>query len=88
MDLFSLAEQVSPDRFKRTDLEGKPEKDRLLVVEDTPFFRDLEKTYFESVGFRVTLANNGQEALGFAYGKTQLLQLGGFRYRDAGHGWV
>ena len=63
VDLFSLAEQVSPDRFKRTDLEGKPEKDRLLVVEDTPFFRDLEKTYFESVGFRVTLANNGQEAL-------------------------
>jgi chemotaxis signal transduction protein len=37
VDLFSLAEQVSPDRFKRTDLEGKPEKDRLLVVEDTPF---------------------------------------------------
>ncbi len=35
----------------------------MLVVEDTPFFRDLEKTYFESVGFRVTLANNGQEAL-------------------------
>ena len=63
VDLFSLAEQVSPDRFKRTDLEGRPEKDRLLVVEDTPFFRDLEKTYFESVGFRVTLANNGQEAM-------------------------
>ena len=63
VDLFSLAEQVSPERFKRAELEGKPEKDRLLVVEDTPFFRDLEKTYFESVGFRVTLANNGQEAL-------------------------
>ena len=63
VDLFSLAEQVSPERFKRSDLEGRPEKDRLLVVEDTPFFRDLEKTYFESVGFRVTLANNGQEAL-------------------------
>ena len=63
VDLFSLAEQVSPDRFRRSELEGKPEKDRLLVVEDTPFFRDLEKNYFESVGFRVTLANNGQEAL-------------------------
>jgi two-component system, chemotaxis family, sensor kinase CheA len=63
VDLFSLAEQVSPERFKRTDLEGRPEKDRLLLVEDTPFFRDLEKTYFQSVGFRVTVANNGQEAL-------------------------
>ena len=48
VDLFSLAEQVSPERFKRTDLEGRPEKDRLLVVEDTPFF----SSYFESVGFR------------------------------------
>ena len=63
VDLFSLAEQVSPDRFKRSELEGRPEKDRLLVVDDTPFFRDLEKTYFESVGFRVTVATNGQEAL-------------------------
>ena len=63
VDLFSLAEQVSPDRFRRADLEGRPDKDRLLVVEDTPFFRDLEKNYFESVGFRVSLANNGQEAL-------------------------
>ncbi len=63
VDLFSLAEQVAPDRFGRSEFEGRPEKDRLLVVDDTPFFRDLEKTYFESVGFRVTLANNGQEAL-------------------------
>ena len=63
VDLFSLAEQVSPDRFKRAVPDGRPEQDRLLVVDDTPFFRDLEKNYFESVGFRVTLANNGQEAL-------------------------
>mgnify|MGYP000423335323 CR=1 FL=1 len=63
VDLFSLAEQVAPDRFARRENEGRPEKDRLLVVDDTPFFRDLEKTYFESVGFRVTLANNGEEAL-------------------------
>ena len=49
VDLFSLAEQVSPERFRRSALEGRPEKDRLLVVEDTPFFRDLEKNYFESV---------------------------------------
>jgi two-component system chemotaxis sensor kinase CheA len=63
VDLFSLAEQVAPDRFAKRENEGRPEKDRLLVVDDTPFFRDLEKTYFESVGFRVTLANNGEEAL-------------------------
>ena len=52
-----------PDRFRRSELEGQPREGPALVVEDTPFFRDLEKNYFESVGFRVTLANNGQEAL-------------------------
>ena len=46
VDLFSLAEQVAPDRFARRENEGRPEKDRLLVVDDPPFFRDLEKTYF------------------------------------------
>ena len=65
VDLFNLAEQVSPERFKGSRELRNPEKDRLLVVEDTPFFRDLEKKYFESVGFKVTLANNGREALDF-----------------------
>jgi len=63
IDLFTLAEQVSPERFKTSREICNPDKDRLLVVEDTPFFRDLEKTYFESVGFRVSVANNGQEAI-------------------------
>ena len=63
IDLFSLAEKVSPERFKSHRKLCNPERDRLLVVEDTPFFRDLERNYFESVGFRVTLANNGSEAL-------------------------
>jgi two-component system chemotaxis sensor kinase CheA len=63
IDLFSLFEQVSPERFHNKTKPGHPEKDRLLVVEDTPFFRHLEKSYFESVGFKVTQASNGKEAL-------------------------
>jgi two-component system, chemotaxis family, sensor kinase CheA len=63
IDLFSLFEQVSPDRFQNKTKPGHPEKNRLLVVEDTPFFRHLEKSYFESVGFKVTQASNGKEAL-------------------------
>ncbi len=35
----------------------------LLVVDDTPFFRMMEKKYLESAGFRVKLAENGHEAL-------------------------
>ena len=64
LDLFSLAEQVSPESFKAIDFSGKStNKNQLLVVDDTPFFRHLEKKYFESVGFKVTLASNGREAL-------------------------
>ena len=63
LDLFSLAEKVSPDIFKTRAFTEAPVKKRLLVVDDTPFFRDLEKKYFESIGFEVSLAFNGQEAL-------------------------
>lgn len=63
IDLFSLAEKISPDRFKSNSKPKNPNKDRLLIVEDTPFFRHLEKSYFESVGFKVTQASNGKEAL-------------------------
>ena len=63
LDLFSLAEKVSTDIFKTRAFTEAPVKKRLLVVDDTPFFRDLEKKYFESIGFEVSLAFNGQEAL-------------------------
>ena len=63
LDLFSLAEKVSPDICKTRAFTEAPVKKRLLVVDDTPFFRDLEKKYFESIGFEVSLAFNGQEAL-------------------------
>ena len=63
LDLFSLAEKVSPDVFKTKAFNEASVKKRLLVVDDTPFFRDLEKKYFESIGCEVSLAFNGQEAL-------------------------
>lgn len=69
LDLFSLAEKVSPDIFKSKAFTEAPVKKRLLVVDDTPFFRDLEKKYFESIGFEVTLAFNGQEALDVLHAK-------------------
>jgi two-component system chemotaxis sensor kinase CheA len=54
LDLFSLAEKVSPDIFKTRAFTEAPVKKRLLVVDDTPFFRDLEKKYFESIGVEVS----------------------------------
>jgi two-component system chemotaxis sensor kinase CheA len=35
---------------------------RLLVAEDTPFFRTLIGNYFRSAGYEVTIANDGQQA--------------------------
>ena len=43
-------------------LPGAPGK-RVLVVEDTQFFRHLIKTQLESAGHEVTVATNGSEAL-------------------------
>jgi two-component system chemotaxis sensor kinase CheA len=63
LDLFSLCEVISPERFVNGNKIDELKKNRLMVVEDTPFFRNLEKSYFESVGFEVSLANNGKEAL-------------------------
>ncbi len=63
LDLFSLAEKVNPEVFKSKAFSKPPTRNRLLVVDDTPFFRNLEKKYFESIGFEVSLAFNGQEAL-------------------------
>ena len=75
IDLFSLAEKVSPDIFRTKSFTEKPVKKRLLVVDDTPFFRDLEKKYFESIGFEVSLAFNGQEALDLLMAKPHSFDL-------------
>lgn len=75
LDLFSLAEKVNPEVFKTKAFRESPERNRLLVVDDTPFFRNLEKKYFESIGFEVTLAFNGQEALNILIEKPQRFDL-------------
>ena len=63
LDLFSLAEIVDPDTFKAVTAEVPEQFKKLLLVEDTPFFRELERSYFEAVGFEVTVASNGSECL-------------------------
>ena len=44
-------------------LSKNPERSKILVVDDIPLNRKLEKTYLESVGYQVVLANDGIEAL-------------------------
>ena len=44
-------------------MNENPERSKILVVDDIPLNRKLEKTYLESAGYQVTLANDGVEAL-------------------------
>jgi diguanylate cyclase (GGDEF)-like protein len=44
-------------------MNKNPEQSKILVVDDIPLNRKLEKTYLESVGYQVILANDGVEAL-------------------------
>ena len=67
-NMFEIFDLVFPDESERDGAErnvhfpgGK--LPQVLVVDDTPFFRMMEKKYLESAGFRVKLAVNGAEAL-------------------------
>lgn len=44
-------------------MSKNPERSKILVVDDIPLNRKLEKTYLESAGYQVVLANDGVEAL-------------------------
>jgi two-component system chemotaxis sensor kinase CheA len=57
--------QAFSDWFERTNAqrEEKPTKPRLLVVEDSQFFRDLLTPLLTSAGYEVTTAENPVAAL-------------------------
>ncbi len=64
-DIYRVIEKIEPEWF---DVDGKREKHvpsnvRILLAEDTPFFRQLVKKYLESDHYEVTITTNGREAL-------------------------
>lgn len=64
VDIYSLFEKAEPDVYK-INLEDKSlTGKRILLAEDTSFFRTLETSYFESMGCVVESVINGKEALG------------------------
>ncbi len=64
VDIYSLFEVADPELFAR----GKEEAantlqcDHVLLAEDTPFFQAVEMKYLESLGCKVDLARDGEEA--------------------------
>jgi two-component system, chemotaxis family, sensor kinase CheA len=62
LDLFAILEMGEPDSLHRIDFKMDQARDvNILLVEDTPLFQIMIKEYLKSVGFQVTLAENGQE---------------------------
>jgi len=64
-DIFKLFEMADPEFEKGQNhlRKSKERKKRILVVDDTPFFRLIEKDYLESAGFEVETASDGEQAL-------------------------
>lgn len=62
VNIYELLEMADPDNYK-TELTNKDRHSTVLLVEDTPFFQEIEKNYLEGAGYKVLTANHGKEAL-------------------------
>ena len=67
IDIFSVVERNFPTWFEKRQtplsIGNGSQGGRILIVEDSPFFRTLTRSYLESAGYRVTEAGDGEEAL-------------------------
>ncbi len=61
-DIYELIEMAEPEKMQQYKAK-KTKKFRILLVEDTPFFRSLEKNYLESSGFEVDIAVDGLDGI-------------------------
>ncbi len=61
LDIYKIIEMYDPDWFI---VRTKKEKIRkILLAEDSPFFRGMIKSYLKGAGYEVEVAENGKEAL-------------------------
>ncbi|MDM8535775.1 chemotaxis protein CheW [Desulfobacterales bacterium HSG17] len=62
IDLYHLIELAEPEWFAERKKQAPPPEERkqILLLEDTPFFRNLVKGYLETDGYDVTAVENGQ----------------------------
>jgi two-component system chemotaxis sensor kinase CheA len=62
INIYELFEMADPVNYKIEKVNGNKQP-RVLLVEDTPFFQELERNYLEEAGYQVLIANHGKEAL-------------------------
>lgn len=67
LDIHGLIEMAYPAWYKKFFVSKLSEEERrairILLVEDSAFFLNIEKSYLESAGYHVIAAENGLEAL-------------------------
>ena len=67
LDIHGLIEMAYPAWYKKFFVSNLTEHERatlsVLLVEDSAFFLNIEKSYFEAAGYQVMTAENGNEAL-------------------------
>lgn len=64
IDIYGLKELADPDNGSDGGIGNCGNgRNRLLLVEDTPFFREVGKKYLCDAGYEVTTAGDGMEAL-------------------------
>jgi two-component system chemotaxis sensor kinase CheA len=67
LDIHGLIEMAYPTWYKKFFVSTLPEAERqtirVLLVEDSPFFLNIEKSYLEAAGYQVITAIHGNEAL-------------------------
>ncbi len=70
LDIFRLIELAEPEWFSERRKQSPPPqaKKRILLAEDTAFFRQLVKGYLESDQYEVAAAEDGKKALALLAG--------------------
>lgn len=67
LDIHGLIEMAYPSWYKKFFVSNLTEVERealrVLLVEDSAFFLNIEKSYLEAAGYQVLTATNGNEAL-------------------------
>jgi len=65
-DMYRMFEMAAPEWYttaKKRDKDGVKRKYRILLTDDTPFFRMIESEYLTSAGYEVIQADNGKKAM-------------------------
>ncbi len=63
IDIYKIIEMYDPEWFIVKEEEEEIQPVRILLVEDSPFFRNMMKNYLETAGYQVEDVENGKEAL-------------------------